>query len=74
VQQLTGDCPAAAASHQQALQLLRDLGNELGQAEALNRLGELTSRTSATRQARGRHTQALGITRDLGIPFEEVPH
>ena len=36
VQQLTGDYPAAAASHQQALELLRELGEPTGQAEALN--------------------------------------
>ena len=41
MQQLTGDYPAAAASHQQALELFRDLGERLGQAEALNSLGEL---------------------------------
>ena len=29
VQQLTGDYPAAAASHQQALELFRDLGFRL---------------------------------------------
>jgi len=44
LQQMTGECPAAAASHQRALALLGDLGNRLGQAEALNRLGELSLR------------------------------
>ena len=72
VQQLTGDYPAAAASHQQALELFRDLGDPLGQAEALNRLGELSSRTSATGQARDQHIQALAIARDLGAPLEEA--
>ena len=72
MQQETGDYPAAAASHQQALALFRDLGNRLGQAEALNRLGELSTRTSATGQARERHTQALAIARDLGAPLEEA--
>jgi tetratricopeptide (TPR) repeat protein len=72
VQQETGDYPAAAASHQQALALFRDLGSPLGQAEALNRLGELSSRTSATSQARERHTQALAIARDISAPLEEA--
>ena len=72
VQQLTGDYPAAAASHQQALELFHDLGEPLGQAEALNRLGELSLRMTDTGQARGQHTQALGIAEDLGVPFEEA--
>jgi tetratricopeptide (TPR) repeat protein len=72
VQQLTGDYPAAAGSHQQALELFHDLGHRLGQAEALNRLGELSRRTSATHQARERHTQALAIARDIGVPLEEA--
>ena len=63
---------SAAASHQQALEMFRDFGHRLGQAEALNRLGELSSRTSAIDQARERHAQALTIARDIGIPFEEA--
>src|SRR5215472_3778420 len=46
-QRLTGD-HLAAASYQEALDLFRDLG----QAEVLNRLGELSTRTSVTSQAR----------------------
>jgi tetratricopeptide (TPR) repeat protein len=72
VQQETGDYPAAAASHQRALALFRDLGSLLGQAEVLNRLGELSSRTSDTSQACARHTQALAIARDISVPLEEA--
>ena len=72
VQQLTGDYPAAAASHQHALELLRDLGEPLGQAEALNRLGELSLRTSAACQARDQHIRALAIARDLGASPEQA--
>ena len=72
VQQLTGDYPAAAACHQQALDLNRDIGNRLGQAETLNCLGELSSRTAEGRQARDHHAQALAIARDLGTPPEEA--
>jgi len=71
VQQLTGDYPAAA-SHQQALALFRDDGNRLGQAETLNCLGELTSRTADGQQARDHHARALAIARDLGTPLEEA--
>ena len=72
MQQLTGDYPAAAASHQQALALCRDAGDRLGQAETLNCLGELSSRTADGRQARDHHAQALAIARDLGTPPEEA--
>src|SRR5262249_10439993 len=72
VQQEPGDSPAAAASHQQALTLFADLGNRLGQAEALNRLGELATRTADTPQARKHHTQALAIARDLNAAPEEA--
>jgi hypothetical protein len=65
-QQLTGDYQAVAASQQQALQLFRDLGNQLGQAEALNKLGELATQTQATSKTGDQHTQALAIVRDLG--------
>ena len=57
MQQLTGDYPAAAASHQQALELFRDLGDRHGQAEALNSLGELSSRTADSQQARDHHAR-----------------
>ena len=72
MQQRTGDYPGATASHQRALALFTDLGNLLGQAEALNRLGELSSRTSATARARDRHTQALAIARDISAAPEEA--
>ena len=69
-QRLTGDY--AAASYQEALDLFRDLGQPLGQAEALNRLGELSTRTSATGQARDQHTRALAIARDISATPEEA--
>ena len=59
-------------SHQQALALFGDLGNLLGQAEALNRLGELSLRTSATVQAHDQHTRALTIARDISAAPEEA--
>jgi tetratricopeptide (TPR) repeat protein len=72
VQLLTGDYPAAATSLQQALALFGDLGGLHGQAEALNDLGELSLRTSATGQARDQHTQALAIARDISAAPEEA--
>jgi tetratricopeptide (TPR) repeat protein/transcriptional regulator with XRE-family HTH domain len=70
-QQLTGDYPAAAASHQQALELSRYAGR-LAQAETLNCLGELASRTANGHQARDHHARALPIARDLGASPEEA--
>jgi tetratricopeptide (TPR) repeat protein len=52
--------------------LFRDPGYLLGQAEALNRLGELATRTADTPQAREYHAQALAIARDLGAAPEEA--
>ena len=72
MQQLTGDYPAAAASHQQALDLYRDLGHLRGQAEALNSLGELHPGHRTAQQARERHDRALAIARDIGVPLEEA--
>lgn len=72
MQQLTGDHPAAAASQQQALALFDDLGHRLGQAEALNRLGELSLRISASGQARDQHSRALTVARDISAAPEEA--
>jgi tetratricopeptide (TPR) repeat protein len=72
VQQLTGDYAAAAVSHQQALEMSRDLGERYYQAEVLNSLGELSTRTAASQQARDYHTQALAIARALGVPLEQA--
>jgi len=66
VQQLTGDYPAAAASHQQALALFGDLGSRLGQAEALNRLGVVQQQTGDYPAAAASHQQALALFGDLG--------
>ena len=49
-----------------------DLGHLHEQAEVLNSLGELSSRTAAGRQARDHHNQALAIARELGMPLEEA--
>lgn len=72
MQQLTGEHAAAAASHQQALSLYRDVGHRIGQAEAFNSLGELSCRTSATAQARGYHAEALAIAREIGLPLQQA--
>ncbi len=73
VQQLTGDYPAAAANHQQALSLYRDLGQRHEQAEVLNNLGEMSSRCAASQQAYHYYNQALTLARQVGAPLEEAP-
>jgi hypothetical protein len=67
-----GDYPAAAASHRQALAQFRDMGIHHGQAEALNRLGDVLSLGPATREARDSHAEALTIARQIGMPLEEA--
>jgi tetratricopeptide (TPR) repeat protein/transcriptional regulator with XRE-family HTH domain len=85
VQLATGDYPAAAASLQQALGLIRGPRNGPGhadppdsarcrpaEAESLNLLGRLASRTVDSRLARSHHSQALSLARDIGTPLEEA--
>ena len=43
---------------------VEDLGQRLGQARALNNLGQLATRTAATHQARRHHAEALAIARE----------
>jgi hypothetical protein len=52
--------------------LFRDLGSRHDLAMALNSLGELSLQTSGPRQARGHHSQALAIARELGVPLQEA--
>ncbi len=72
MRRLTGDYAAATASVTEAIELFRDLGSRYDLAMALNSLGELSFRTSATQEARSRHGQALAIARELGAPLEEA--
>ena len=65
--------PGSFAHHsRQTLALFRDLHHPRGQADALNSLGELSSRIAAPGQAREHHTRALAIAQDLGMPLEEA--
>ena len=63
---LTGDYPAAAQALEQALGIYRDLGDRLGQAGALTRLGAVRRMTGDYPAAAQALEQALGIYRDLG--------
>lgn len=61
MQYLTGDYSAAAVSLGQALVFYRDLGNQLGEAEALNNLGQLLFASLAPADACAHYVQALDI-------------
>ena len=60
------------AGHQQALALFRDAAERIGEAEALNNLGELLTAPATTRRARDCHDQALAVAHELGAPLEEA--
>ena len=66
MRRLTGDYPAAAQALEQALGIYRDLGDRLGQANALNYLGAVRRMTGDYPAAAQALEQALGIYRDLG--------
>jgi tetratricopeptide (TPR) repeat protein len=71
-QQMTGDYAAAAANVAAAIDVFRDLGSQRCLAQALNDRGELSLRTSAIRQAREHHHEALAIARGFGVPLQEA--
>ena len=52
--------------------MFRDLGDRDGQAEVLNNLGELLSRSADGQQARDHHARALAIAREISAPLEEA--
>ena len=63
---MTSDYPAAAQDLNQALAIYRDLGDRLGQANALFDLGLVRWVTGDHRVGVRDLEQALGIYRDLG--------
>ena len=52
--------------------MYRDLGYRGGQAEVLNDLGEMLSRSGDGQQARDHHARALAIAREISSPVEEA--
>lgn len=71
---LTGSYLAASASLADALHLFRELGNELGEASALNELGALRQLNGDLPAAESAtcHQQALRIYRSLGSKHGEA--
>ena len=68
LQRVTGDYPAAAASHRQALELYRGLGYRLGQASALDNLGQCAD---GDRRVPGRRRQPPA--RPCAVPRPRSP-
>jgi tetratricopeptide (TPR) repeat protein/transcriptional regulator with XRE-family HTH domain len=66
LQRVTGDYPAATASHRQALELYQALGDRLGQASALDNLGPVQLETGDYQAGAASHQRALAIFRDIG--------
>jgi hypothetical protein len=50
----------------------RPAASATGSSRPPHNLGELLSQTRDSQQARGHHTRALAVARDLGVPLEEA--
>jgi tetratricopeptide (TPR) repeat protein len=72
VQRLTGDYQSARASLAEALNLSRSLGDRLGEAEALNDMGELSLGSSSPAEAISYHQEALAVATAIASPLEEA--
>jgi hypothetical protein len=59
------------AHHLRAFELFCDVGDRRSQAEALNNLGQLATRTADTGQAVDRYTRALAIARGIDAPLRK---
>ncbi len=66
MRRLTGDYPGAARDLEEALGIHRDLGDRLGQANALTYLGRVRRLTGDYPGAARDLDEALGIYRDIG--------
>ena len=73
MQDLTGDYLAAAANLQQALRLSRALGDRLGEANALSRLGSVQRLTGDILAATASLDQALRAVRKPSKPSTARP-
>jgi tetratricopeptide (TPR) repeat protein len=66
VRQRTGNYPAAATAHHQALAIYQRIGNRLGKANALSDLGTVQRLAGSYASAAEYYQQALAIFRHLG--------
>jgi hypothetical protein len=72
MQTLTGDYRSATSNHEHALELYRALGDQLGEANDLNKLGVVQYQTGDYRLAAASHEQALELRRALGDRLGEA--
>lgn len=64
--------PCLRALQRRALELYRDLGDRLGEAQALNDLGELLLGSAGAASARAHHEQALEIATSIGASIDQA--
>src|SRR5262249_54383291 len=69
---LSGDYPAATASHKRALALSRDLNNRHGEAEALNNPARALCTSGAAAASCAHYVHARSILQAVGAPLEEA--
>ncbi|MEZ0110999.1 tetratricopeptide (TPR) repeat protein [Catenulispora sp. EB89] len=69
---LAGDYPGAVDAQTRALEIFRETGNRLGEANALSDLGRVRALTGDFPSARDVQTRALGIFREIGNRLGEA--
>jgi len=72
VRRATGEYPAAAQALEQALDIVRNIGDRGGEAEALNERGTLHRVSGELAQAEGCHRQALDLARAIASTWDEA--
>ena len=68
--QLTGEVAQALATTEQALQVFRELGDPVSQAEARNNIGDFHLASGDPESARNSYREALALIGDASVPLE----
>lgn len=69
---MTGDYPGAAQALEEALGILRDIGDRPGETEFLKEAGTLRRICGDLRQARSCHQDALKLARQIDSSWDEA--
>jgi tetratricopeptide (TPR) repeat protein len=72
VHERLGRLKEAADDFEQALPVLREVGDRQKEADALNGLGEVLLRRDERDKARGCHTAALRLASEAGLPQQQA--
>jgi DNA-binding SARP family transcriptional activator/tetratricopeptide (TPR) repeat protein len=67
-----GRCDQASGKLRQALEIYRDLGDQLGEERTLANLGHVLRRQGRYQEAADQHRRAVVLARDLGDTFGEA--